>query len=79
MPEVADVQKVRAILKRYGRIGRQVDHQRAPVQQVAWHLELFDQQFDFHFGNHQVQVATIDRRDLPFGQVGVSHELKLFT
>ncbi|MNG02552.1 hypothetical protein D3C84_855840 [compost metagenome] len=79
MAEVADAEEVRALLKGRWRRTGQVDHQRAPVQQVARHLELFDQQLDFHIGNHQVQVTTINRGDLPFGQIGPGHELELCT
>ncbi|MNL33971.1 hypothetical protein D3C87_1559100 [compost metagenome] len=79
MAKVADAEKVRPILEGRWRRTRQVDHQRAPMQHVARHRELFHQQLDFHFGNHQVQVATINRGDLPFGQVGLGHELELCT
>ncbi|MNG21731.1 hypothetical protein D3C84_1061300 [compost metagenome] len=52
MAKVTDMKKVRAIFKGYRRTGRNIDHQRAPVQLVTGKPELLDQQFDFHFGNH---------------------------
>ncbi|MNE49199.1 hypothetical protein D3C80_1437010 [compost metagenome] len=76
--EVANVQKVRSFLKGSRWLGWWIDHQRAPMQQAAGHLELLDEQLDFDFGDHQVQVATINRCDFPFGYIGIGHELKLF-
>ncbi|MNP20570.1 hypothetical protein D3C76_1131460 [compost metagenome] len=60
-------------------MGGQVHHQRAPMQQAARQLEVFDQQLDLDFGDHQAQVATINRCDLPLGQIGLGHELKFLT
>ncbi|MNY03741.1 hypothetical protein D3C86_1363770 [compost metagenome] len=59
MAKVTDMKKVCPVFKRYRRLGRNIDHQWAPVQQVARKPELLDQQFDFHFGNHQRQITTI--------------------
>ncbi|MCY1406147.1 hypothetical protein D9M71_214050 [compost metagenome] len=79
MAKVADVQEMRAIFIPYWRAGRKIDHQWAPVQQVARNSELLDQQFDFHFGNHQRQITTIKRGDFALGQIGIGHVFKLFT
>ncbi|MCY1462467.1 hypothetical protein D9M71_802430 [compost metagenome] len=59
MAKVTDMKKVCPVFERYRCTGRNIDHQRAPVQQVAGKPELLDQQFDFHFGNHQRQITTI--------------------
>ncbi|MNI39859.1 hypothetical protein D3C73_940520 [compost metagenome] len=77
MAKIADVNKVRPVFERRRRMGGQVHHQRAPMQQAARQLEVLDQQLDLHFGDHQVQVATIDRGDFPLGHVGHGHEFEL--
>ncbi len=75
--KVADAQEMRPVFERHRLFVGQVQHQRAPVQQVAGQLEVFHQQFDFNLGHHQVEVAAIQCRDFPLGQVGVGHPLEL--
>lgn len=78
MAEVTDAQEMRAVLIGDKPLAGRVDHQRAPVEQGGGHLELFGEQLDLHIGNHQADIAAVDRRDLALGQVGIGHPLELF-
>ncbi len=75
--EVADAEEVRALVKRCERLGRRLQHQRAPVEQGGGYLELLGEQADLHVGDHQADVAAIDGCDLALGQVGVGHAPEL--
>ncbi len=78
MAEVANTEEVRTAFKERRRCGREINHQRTPLQQLARHVELLDQQLYFYFRNHQVQITAINRSDLALGQISVGHKGKLF-
>ena len=67
MTEVADAEKVRALLEGWLCGGCWNQHQRAMVEQGRGHAELLLQQRLFEIGDQQGQVAAVDGGDFALG------------